>query len=154
MLYLIDANVIITAKDSYYGIEQVPEFWDWLVHHAVANTIKTPTEIWEEVSPGTDNNDPFYQWRRDPDTKAALVLDEGYGPNLTDEELMVIGADPFLVAYALAGDDRLVVSTETPRPSAQRQNRKLPDVCHDFGIDCRNTFQLTRELNFSTSWSA
>nr|WP_234706678.1 DUF4411 family protein [Ensifer aridi] len=27
-VYLLDANVLITAKNQYYPIHRVPEFWD------------------------------------------------------------------------------------------------------------------------------
>jgi len=27
MLYLLDANVVITAHNTYYGLDAVPEFW-------------------------------------------------------------------------------------------------------------------------------
>lgn len=30
MLYLLDANVLITANNSYYALDRVPEFWEWL----------------------------------------------------------------------------------------------------------------------------
>lgn len=30
MLYLLDANVLIAAKNSYYAFDRVPEFWEWL----------------------------------------------------------------------------------------------------------------------------
>jgi Domain of unknown function (DUF4411) len=30
MLYLLDANVLITARNRYYPIDTVPEFWSWL----------------------------------------------------------------------------------------------------------------------------
>ena len=32
MLYLLDANILITAANTYYGISRVPEFWSWLQH--------------------------------------------------------------------------------------------------------------------------
>jgi len=32
MLYLLDANVRITASNLYYPLEAVPEFWDRLAH--------------------------------------------------------------------------------------------------------------------------
>ncbi len=166
MVYLLDANVIITAKDSYYAIDQVPEFWPWLVHHGRVGNLKMPRETFDEVSPGTDRDHPFSIWRRDPATKAALQLDEepdpdlvrqvisqGYAPDLTDDEITVIGADPFLVAYALASPhERIVVTTEASAPSKQRQNRRLPDVCARFSVRCINTFALTRALNFRTNW--
>lgn len=31
MLYLLDANILITAANTYYGISQVPEFWSWCI---------------------------------------------------------------------------------------------------------------------------
>lgn len=30
MLYLLDANELITAHNLYYPIDVVPEFWEWL----------------------------------------------------------------------------------------------------------------------------
>ncbi len=165
MLYLLDANVIITAKDSYYAMDQVPQFWDWLVHHGHQGNIKLPREILDEVNPGNDKDHPFFSWRKDKETVQALkledsvdpatlqrVLDAGYGENLTDAELETIGNDPFLVAYALSGDQRAVVTTEVSRPSAKRQNRKLPDVCDQLNVKWFNTFQMTRALGWKTDW--
>lgn len=165
MIYLLDANVIITAKDSYYAIDQVPEFWAWLVHQGENGRLKVPREIFDEVSAGPDKEDPFYKWRKSKETVAALVLDEdvdptivqrvlnkGYGQGLTEDNLETIGRDPFLVAYSLGGEPRSVVTTEVSRPSAQRQNRKLPDVCDQFQVPWINTFKMTRSLGFSTSW--
>ena len=166
MLYLLDANVIITAKDSYYAIDQVPEFWSWLVHQAAQNRLKMPLEILEEVSAGPDKTDAFYIWRKDKATAEALllaeepgpeilqqVINEGYADDLTDDELITIGRDPFLVAYALNGPERTVVTTEVSAPSKQRHNRKVPDVCAQFNVPCINTFQLTRALGFTTQWT-
>ncbi len=130
MLYLVDANVIITAKDSYYAIDQVPEFWAWLVHQGAHGVIKMPRETFEEVSPGGDKDEAFYKWRKDKATAAALllteepdptkvahVIEQGYAPDLTDAEILGIGADAFLVAYAIDQVDRTVVTTEASAPS-------------------------------------
>ena len=32
VLYLLDANTLIDANRDYYGIGQVDEYWEWLVH--------------------------------------------------------------------------------------------------------------------------
>lgn len=165
MLYLIDANSIIDAKDLYYVIDRVPEFWDWLIHHGEGGRLKIPAENFEEISPGPDKKTPFYIWRKDPETTKALVLDEeveiltvqqvlekGYGKNLTDEELITIGKDPFLIAYALAEKNRVVVTSEKSKPKAQRKNRKIPDVCNDLGVRWITPFQLHIELDFKTQW--
>ncbi len=167
MLYLLDANVIITAKDSYYAMDQVPEFWPWLHYHGEKGNLKIPQELFEEVNAGSDKSHPFYVWRKEKSNVEALqlnesldanlvqkVLNEGYGENLTDAELGSIGRDPFLIAYALAMPGRTVVTTEVSRPSKKRQNRAIPDVCQHFGVPCLNTFQMTRALGWKTNWKA
>jgi hypothetical protein len=166
MLHLIDASSIIDAKDLYYVIDRVPEFWEWLVHHGEAERLKIPAEIFE-ISPGTDKKDAFYIWRKEAATAKSLVLDEdvdmatvqrvleqGYGKNLTDDELITIGNDPFLIAYALTGKDRVVVTSETSKPKAQRKNRRIPDVCKDLGVRWITPFQLNIELDFKTKWKS
>lgn len=40
VLYLLDANILITAANTYYGITRVPEFWSWLEHQGGAWTSK------------------------------------------------------------------------------------------------------------------
>lgn len=160
MLYLLDANVLIDANRDYYPLARVPQFWEWIAAHAAAGNVAMPVENYDEVIAG--NEDELAVWLRRTDIKDVLVLREesdavlvsrvvaeGYAPNLTDVELEAIGNDPFLVAHALAGyPDRCVVTTERSRPGRTRHNRHVPDVCRTFGIDCCNTFELTRRLDF------
>jgi len=166
MLYLLDANVLITASRLYYPIDQVPEFWSWLHHQAASGFVKLPLEVMEEVRAGRRDNDLLMDWISQDETADALLLEEavdavlvqrvvstGYATDLTDDELEQIGRDPFLIAYALSNPaDRCVVTTEVSRPSAQRQNRKIPDVCRTVGVQCRGPFDLNRDLGFRTGW--
>jgi hypothetical protein len=168
MLYLLDANVLITAHNSYYPVDSVPEFWAWLVHKGSTGDLKVPLEMYEEVKEGgkDDEKDPLLAWIKTQDVKTAILLDEaadpalvanvvstGYAPDLTDDEVLQIGKDPFLIAYALASPaDRCVVTTEVSRPRRVRQNRHVPDVCSAMGVLCYNTFQMTKALGFTTGW--
>ena len=168
MLYLIDANVLITAHNRYYPISVIPEFWDWLVFQGEQGHIKIPVENFEEVREGNfdEERDRLFIWLNDETNKAALVLQEevdqhlvaqvvsaGYAPDLTDQELEQIGRDPFLIAYAMAGRDaRSVVTVEVSSPRKIRQNRKVPDVCASLGLICCDTFAMMRALGFSTAW--
>lgn len=163
MIYLLDANVLITAHNSYYNIERVGEFWEWLLHQANSNNVKMPIEIIEEVLEGREKDDILLDWMKENKKTFLLdeevdgkilqrVIDEGYATDLTDDELETIGRDPFLVAYALALPERCIVTTEAAAPSKKRQNRRLPDVCNTFSISCKNTFNLNQELNFRTTW--
>ena len=167
-LYLIDANVLITANNLYYGIEAVPEYWEWLAHHSAQGNMKIPLECYEEILDGSNDaeRDLLYAWVREEQHKTAILFEEdvdtnlvqsvvtnGYAADLTDVELEQIGRDPFLIAHALRHPgNRVVVTTERSRPSAQRQNRMIPDVCRAFGIECFDPFRMYKTLGFSTQW--
>jgi hypothetical protein len=168
MLYLLDANVVITAHNSYYPIDGVPEFWRWLVHKGTAGVLKMPRENYEEIKDGSkdEEKDLLFGWITTNDVKAAIlfdedvdpdlvarVIDEGYAADLTEDETLQVGRDPFLIAYALASPaDRCVVTTEVSSPRKQRQNRKIPDVCATMGVTCCNTFAMMKTLGFKTNW--
>ena len=163
MLYLLDANVLITASNTYYQLDRVPEFWTWLIHQGESGNVKIPREIFEEI---TDGNDDLAQWAKRDEVQNALIFDEdvdvdevrkvieeGYANDLSDEELIKVGRDPFLVAYASVDRaNRKVVTTEVSKPRRVRGNRHVPDVCRDFGVVTCDTFQLMNELDFHTDW--
>ncbi|MBC9209587.1 DUF4411 family protein [Roseomonas aerophila] len=157
-LYLLDANVFIRADADYYPLDRIPGFWAWLHGMADAGKIKTPLEIYDEVAKSSDQ---LGQWLRQPDIRKAIILPEptnpatveqvisqGYAPDLNDIEFEAIGRDPFLVAAALHGPNRFVVTREVSKPSKQRQNRKVPDICDGFRVPWINDFELWRRLDF------
>jgi hypothetical protein len=150
MLYLLDANVLITAHNLYYPIDTVPEFWAWLAHKGGSTEVKIPLENYEEVKDGStdEEQDLLFAWIKNEAITEAILLDEevdaaavahvinhGYAPDLSEDEVLQIGRDPFLVAYALASpENRCVVTTEVSAPSKRRQNRRIPDVCATVGF--------------------
>ena len=159
MLYLLDANVLITANNTYYQIARVPQFWDWLVSCGIRGQVKIPSAIYEEIKRGKDD---LWDWLRYH--KNALLFDEevdlgmvyqvmkqGYAPNLNEEEVERVGMDPFLIAYALRDrGGRIVVTTEVSKPTLRRANRRIPDVCVALQVKHCNTFDLNQALNFTT----
>ncbi|WP_201023126.1 DUF4411 family protein [Pseudomonas syringae] len=160
---MLDANTLITSNGVYYPQAMVPELWTWLLHQSKNDRIKMPIEIYEEVLAG--KADILTAWLTKPDVKDSIVLKEnadpgmvasvtfnGYAVDLNENELAAIGRDPFLISYALASPERCVVSLETSKPSAQRQNRKVPDVCKALGAQCCDVFSMMRALNFNTGW--
>jgi len=169
-IYLLDANVLITAHRDYYPMDMVPEFWTWLLHKAQQGIVKMPLETFEEVRDGGGKakKDPLVDWLGEKAVKDALLLNEevdpdlvvavlkaGYGDNLNDTEIEQIGRDPFLVAYGFKDPvARIIVSVEVSAPSKKRANRRVPDVCKDNGISCCNTFAMLKALGFSTKWQA
>lgn len=163
MLYLLDANVLIRAHEDYYGLDQVPQFWDWLLDRATAGDVKMPFEIHDEIATGKG---PLPTWIRQESVKAALILDEEPQPDLLDRvmnqygtppfidsDLEKMGRDPILIAYALAASDRIVVTKETSAPSKQGANRKIPDVCNSLGVQPMKDFDFFRALGFTTRYA-
>ncbi len=166
MLYLLDSNVLVDADRDYYPIDRVPEFWEWLVAMGEMGRVKVPQEMYEEiVLPAPTSPDALVEWLIA--SRDLLVLDEsvevelvskvasqGYARDLTDDEVVKVGRDPFLVAYALADEQRrrTVVTNEVSKPSQKRANRHLPDVCEDLNLPCINIFEFIRNLDFRTDW--
>jgi hypothetical protein len=167
VVYLLDANVLITAHRGYYPIDAFPEVWDWLVYMGVEGKIKMPIETFEEVKDGSNDaeRDLLFDWIKHGAHKAAILFAEDvqpalvqsvinqYAPDLRDDELEHIGRDPFLIAHALADrDNRCVVTTEVSKPKKMRQHRRIPDVCTDIGVQCCDTFAMLKKLGFRTDW--
>jgi hypothetical protein len=164
LLYLLDANVLIDANRDYYPISRIPEFWGWLIEIGSKNLAKIPIEVYEEIKDGTDD---LAKWAKRRQVSEALLFDEeadsvlisrvlaeGYATDLTDDEVVKLGRDPFLIAYALLVKERCVVTTEVSKPKKQRANRHVPDVCTHLGIKYCNTFEFVRDLDFRTGRSA
>ncbi len=163
MLYLLDANALITAHNTWYGQHRVPEFWRWLTHHGEAGTVKIPAEIYAEVESGSD---VLALWMHDKATKRALLFGEEsdpdtvrkvlgfYGDQLTDADLITIGQDPFLIAAALGYADRSVVTAEVSKPARTGARRHVPDVCGDCGVKWMHPIAFIADLDFSTNWDS
>jgi Domain of unknown function (DUF4411) len=167
VLYLLDANILITAANTYYGIGRVPEFWSWLQHQAASGLVKIPIEMYEEVLEGRKEDDELLDWVKNDDNRAALVLDEmsnpelvrrvvaeGYANDLTDDEVEKIGRDPFLIAYAFGNGERCIVTTKVSKPKKQRHNRHVPDVCQSLKVLSCGPWELNEKLGFKTGWNA
>lgn len=160
MLYLLDANVLITAKNLYYEFGRVDQYWEWLAFQAEQGHVKIPIEIYEEITVGKDD---LAAWAKA--NKEALLLDEevdidifrrvmseGYAPDLTDIEIEAVGRDPFLIAYALVDVENRTVVTGEVRSNKRRQNRPIPSVCDDLGVKSCDQFAFGRHLDFRTNW--
>ena len=161
MLYLLDASVLIDANNTFYKMDRVPQYWDWLLQRANQNLLKIPYEIMLEIEAGA-TRDNLARWIKQ--NRSSLILDEnvdvlhlrkvqkqGYASDLMESEVRKMGNDPFLIAYAYAHPtQRTVVTAEVSKPSKSRANRRIPDVCKDFKVFCINTFHLNEKLDFRT----
>jgi Domain of unknown function (DUF4411) len=47
LLYLFDANVLITAKNTYYPIDQIPEYWSGFSFRDLLATSNFRSKSWK-----------------------------------------------------------------------------------------------------------
>ena len=112
MLYLLDSNVLITANDTYYELDRIRPFWDWILAEAKRNVVKIPQEILDEITPASE---AFRHWLaanradlsiyevRKPSLVESVLLN-GYGfaqSDLDDISTVEQTEDAILIAYAL-----------------------------------------------------
>ncbi|MGI9028578.1 MAG: DUF4411 family protein [Ilumatobacteraceae bacterium] len=154
---LLDANVLIEAKNRYYGFDLVPAFWTWLEERAEAGEIASTDMIYDELKDGGDDLASWVKDRRDllfhvPSSSQVVAnavgrlgtwaQSEGYKPHVLAD--FMDGADPFLVGGALETGS-IVVTQETPA-GASRKRVKIPDACHHLSVPYENTFEMMRAL--------
>lgn len=161
MVYLLDADSLIRAANTFYRLKRVGPFWDWLQEQGSLGNVKIPIEQYEEVTVG-NKDDELVKWLKKPDVKEALLLDEeadpvtvakvtldGYG-NLDDKGVEEVGRDPFLISYGYEDpQNRTIVTFENSAPSKKGKNRKVPDVCDDLNVKWGTLFDVIEELDFT-----
>lgn len=152
MAYLIDSNVLIAAKNLYYGMDFCPGFWDWLLSSHGQNKVFSVAKVKDEVISGEDElvvwvkalPAGFFLQPQQSDVNALQKISSWVTSGEFDQaavtQFLQI-ADYYLCAQALAGD-YTVVTHEVP--SDGRKRVKIPNVCIAMGIDFINTFDMLR----------
>lgn len=156
-MHLLDANIFITAKNSYYGQDFVPGFWDWLGAEFESCGIRSVSAVREELLAQEDalsdwaRTVPHGFWLEESDDDVVVLRelatwtmtgDPRFRPEARTEFLA--SADYRLVAQAIAGS-HTVVTHEVAQPEGRRKI-KIPDVCAFFKVELREPFSLFQEL--------
>ena len=162
--YVLDANIFIQAKNSYYAFALCPGFWDSLLGHHEAGTVCSVDRIKRELLRGRDD---LADWAKRVVPAAFFHSTQDVAVAARYQGIMTwvqkspkffalakaefaASADGFLVAYAHL-KDYVVVTHEQLRPEA-RNKVPIPNVCRQFGVDCVDTFQMLRSLKVEFQW--
>ncbi len=165
-LYLLDSDVFIAAKNSYYAFAICPGFWDSLIYHNGAGNVCSIDRVRGELLAGRKTED-LVQWVKEQlpsafflDTEEETVTD-AYGQVMLwmqrnaqysdpAKAKFATEADGWLVAYAMV-HCLTVITNEQPRP--QSRNRiLLPDVCNQFNVTYKDTFAMLHALAVRYEW--
>jgi hypothetical protein len=165
-LYVADSDVFITAKNRYYAFDICPGFWKCVVRRHGDGRLCSIDRVKSELLTGRKTED-LVVWATNevPNSFFRGVDDDAVATKYTEIMLwaqrnprffdfakakFAAGADGWLVAFAVV-HDAIVVTNEQPAP-VSRRDIKLPDVCDQFGVAYRDTFQMLRDLAVQFDW--
>ncbi len=154
MLFLLDSDTLIQAKNEYYGFDLCPGFWEWLEQKAAEGLVASVQPVLMELSAGNDELKTWAEARGatffKPVDQAAVdrarevanwVMTEPFRADARQRFLS--GADPLLIAYAKA-HGHTVATHEVHKPG-EKKNVKIPAVCDAFGVPCVRLVTLLRQ---------
>lgn len=162
MTYLIDANVLIEAKNKYYHMDFCPGFWDWIVHRAADGRIASIRSVYDELIIGNDelkdwavHNSHIFLPASDTLTQRNLAEVVAYIARQQVEVPMSVGAmdeflrgaDSWLIAKALS--IRGIVVTHERLDVNCKRKFLIPNICTHFNIQYMNTFDMLLQLQAS-----
>lgn len=155
--YWLDSDALITAAKSYYALDLAPRFWTFLVEQIRLGTIRASSFVYQEL---IDFGDPLSEWVKvhkdtlfvgpDQDVQQYVAQIADYVkrtyPDNRSRQFMD-GADPWVIAQAKADGGR-VVTLET-RVNVAAKRPKIPNICAQFNVTPKTTWEMLRELGFS-----
>ncbi len=166
MIYWLDADIFITAKNSIYAFEINSTLWAWFDSRLRSRVIMAPARVFAEIM-AFKKDDPLKQWaqtRKDlglcvePNKGVSRCLtkiaDHLYTSALVNSktkkqqlrykpaqvEVFGHGADAFVIAHAMESAGTVVTFESSRCPDSQKI--RIPDVCAHFGIPCISLKEL------------
>jgi hypothetical protein len=152
MVYLLDANVFIQAKNLHYGMDFCPAFWDWLIKRNEAEQVFSIEKVADELVAGDDDLSNWANQRGsrfflppDNEVLSALqqvsewVMGQQYAPAAISTFFQV--ADYYLIAHAL-GHSYVVVTHEIASDVIRKV--KIPNACIGLKIKCMTPYEMLR----------
>ena len=161
-LFVLDTNVFIQAHRRYYAQDVCPGFWECLAHYSLEKRVVSIDRVRDEIL----RPNPLVEWVSEAPSElfvssAELPVihaftemvnwvhgNEQFRPEAKSEIARV--ADGWLAAYARVHN--AVVVTQEVFNADVRKRIPLPNVCRQFGVDCRDTFEMLRELEVRFDW--
>ncbi|MBF0152521.1 MAG: DUF4411 family protein [Magnetococcales bacterium] len=155
MMYLLDSNVFIEAKNWYYSFEICPGFWEWLDSVFLKGHVASIIEVYHELIRGQDDLARWVKERKKHDifldvadkntqkaySEIAIAVQSGIYSDSAKINFFK-NADPWLIAKAMS-TSATVVTHEVLNLETKRKV-PIPNLCKEFGVPYINTFDLLR----------
>ncbi|MEV8028484.1 DUF4411 family protein [Cellulosimicrobium funkei] len=152
-MYLLDSNVMIEAKNRYYGFDICPGFWDWLEQSHAATRIFSINAVRDEIAAGEDE---LSKWAKSLPPSFFINRGAGTVPHLTAlarwaaasaqytdaaKAEFLAAADYYLVAQAREHNFALVTHE---LPSNSKRRIKIPEAARELGVRIMSPFDVMR----------
>ena len=161
-VYVLDANVLISAYRDHYPPDLFPGVWDSLAHHIAAGRLLIIDRIRAEITSPSG----LVQWLDQTcsgayASTASQPVVATYGEMVdwvqdnpkflpAASEEFARGADGWLAAYARV-TGAVLVTNEVSTPGARRRV-PIPNLCEQFGVSYLNMLGMLRSLDMRFDW--
>lgn len=161
-MYLIDTNILITAKNSYYPFDFCSGFWAFVQDKLASNDINLTSSVRREI---LAHDDEIASWvlNLNPtvldDTAAQIqaifsgiandVMQGRISQSFSQSEKgrFLSGADPLLIATAKHLNYTIVTNEKAVPPNSSKI--KIPNVCDYYGVRYITPFEMLRRLGIT-----
>ena len=154
--YLIDSDVLISAKNLHYRPGFCEAFWGWIVDAHKAGLLFSIDKVKDELLAGNDD-DPLYDWAQKPGLNGFFLASEpgaqkwkelskwavegGFIAAAIDKFLGAKSADAWLIAFAAAEGKFVIITNEVSAPQGKKAI-KLPDAAAAVGVKTISLFEV------------
>jgi hypothetical protein len=168
-IFIIDSDSLIRPYRSFYTFSFAPNFWLFIENELLSNRIILLDMVYDEINVG---NDELSNWLRnipalEPiDHKDSDII-KNYGDilnfiqNCGYYRIEALNgwsnaktADPWLIATAMA-NQYTIISFESSQGILNKVNpsrsAKIPDICKQFNVPCRDLYYMMDKLSFNKS---
>jgi len=161
--YWLDADSFIRASRTAYRFSFDPPFWGFLQEKAQYGVIGSPSIVFDQELASSNKiaeKDLLELWAREQRETLFITPDESVQHEFSrvvnyvqsngrfsqhNIASFMSGADPWMVAYAMAHGGKIVTFEVSALKST---NPKIPDIANEFGVECINLWDMLTELDY------
>lgn len=163
--FLLDTNVFIQAKNTYYSFEICPGFWSSVLGRfksgdlfSIERVRDELVHLKDELSEWVTNEvpDDFFREITEESVQQQyreIILWVNRNPQFQDTAKadFASGADGWLLAYAAVNSVAIVTQEQYKKDIRNRV--PIPNVCMEFGIEYTDTFLMLKDLGIQFDWN-
>jgi hypothetical protein len=156
--YLLDSDVLITAKNLHYNPRFCNAFWEWVLQAHHVGKLYSIDKVRDELQVG-NKEDALHQWSLRPELSGFFIPSKAatgqwqklavwattrtpsFLPAALAKFLDEKSADAWLIAYASTQSNVTIITNEKAEPASKR-SVKLPDAAAALGVKTATLFEV------------